>query len=777
MILTLRRELPLSLLLLAGCPDSDELATANTPDGTSGSTGGSTTAAPVTSGGDSSATSTSTWPGTGTTETTSGIDSMPGSGTTGSETTGSGTTDGTTGSDTTGGADTTSTGTTGGSDTTSSGTTGEPGSTSSGTTGEPGSTDTSSDTTSSDTTGSGTTGEPGTTGASGTTGDSDSEGEGEDAWCCEPGCSIPLMQTHIGKVAVQHDGTLITTYDQAKRLRLWVASVLAEILVVDDVDEHLLVGGTLVYEKAGQLHIVDAWNAVELAACPTDTQWGVARDGGYVWTAGAAGVELLELDCSLRWSAAGSLADAKILATADALHVYDADLGAQTVTHFDATDGSASEAEFLGTFASWFADVPRYWATQGPAYRVYDLDNSLVKFTTGLPKYGWGTRLAGNGTMYDLFDPADKANYDPTTHEYSGGAILSSEQDEVRLIRMDVDPPTEQVVKPVCCVNDFSGWDFAFSGGAWVVGGVNGYVADHLGKFVSDPQALYLEGGQAGRVAVGLADARVYLYDLTDDCELTALPMFKRKGGGTMRMSGNGALLVSSEGYYYQNNQGWFAASRLYTLPDGVVIGEYPVGLHSDGLGDHDFADDGMYWSRLKSNAYYTAEIYKTLITGWGYNQSNVLPRFSPDSGHYATSDGSHWVWSWAEAHTTIYATNPSKLVGVAEGVVHGFIDEEHLLVGRYAYADLKSYFIAMDIVALDGTVVQTTNLPEIRRVMHIETGEILVEIHPTKQGAIYNAFTGEKLWTAPPKARVAVVGPDHIATSDAAGVQIIKWR
>ncbi|HEY0133170.1 MAG TPA: hypothetical protein VGB85_03795 [Nannocystis sp.] len=108
---------------------------------------------------------------------------------------------------------------------------------------------------------------------------------------------------------------------------------------------------------------------------------------------------------------------------------------------------------------------------------------------------------------------------------------------------------------------------------------------------------------------------------------------------------------------------------------------------------------------------------------------------------------------------------------------MHGFIDEEHLLVGRYAYADLKSYFIAMDIVALDGTVVQTTNLPEIRRVMHIETGEILVEIHPTKQGAIYNAFTGEKLWTAPPKARVAVVGPDHIATSDAAGVQIIKWR
>ena len=476
------------------------------------------------------------------------------------------------------------------------------------------------------------------------------------------------------------------------------------------------------YERAGQLHVVDAWNAVELAVCPTDTQWGVARDGSYLWTAGAAGVELLELDCSLRWSAAGALGDAKVLATAAALHVYDADLGAQTVTHFDAADGSPSEAEFIGVFASWFADVPRYWATQGPAYRVYDLDNTVAKFSTGLPKYGWGTRLAGNGHMSDLFDPTDVASYSATFHKYSGGAILSIEDDIVQLIRMDVDPPTVQEVKPACCVNETL----------------------RLG--------LRLRG-RGGRVAVGLADGRVYLYDLTDGCELTAHPMFQRGGTSQMRMSGDGSLLLSSEGYKYQNKPSWCAATRLYTLPDGVPIGVYPLGLHSDWIADHDFADNGMYWSRLKGNAYYTAEVFQTLIHGWEYTQSNVMPRFSPDSAHYATSDGSHWAWGWAEAHTGINSTNPSKLVGIAEGVVHGFIDEKHLLVGRYAYVDSKSKFVAMDIVALDGTVVQTTDLPEIRRVMHIETGEILVEIHPNKQGAIYNAFTGEKLWTAPPKA------------------------
>jgi len=41
----------------------------------------------------------------------------------------------------------------------------------------------------------------------------------------------------------------------------------------------------------------------------------------------------------------------------------------------------------------------------------------------------------------------------------------------------------------------------------------------------------------------------------------------------------------------------------------------------------------------------------------------------------------------------------------------------------------------------------------------------------------VFDPFTGVVVWTPPPKAQAAVAGHDHIATNDAAGVQLVKWR
>jgi hypothetical protein len=126
-------------------------------------------------------------------------------------------------------------------------------------------------------------------------------------------------------------------------------------------------------------------------------------------------------------------------------------------------------------------------------------------------------------------------------------------------------------------------------------------------------------------------------------------------------------------------------------------------------------------------------------------------------------------------SHSYIYSVNPYKLIGVTDGVVQGFIDDEHLLIGHYKLPDTT--FIGSAIVGLDGAVIQASTLPDIRRLSRVVTGEILAEIQPDEHAVVFDPFTGDALWTAPPAAMAAIAGHDHIATNDAAGVQLVKWR
>lgn len=73
--------------------------------------------------------------------------------------------------------------------------------------------------------------------------------------------------------------------------------------------------------------------------------------------------------------------------------------------------------------------------------------------------------------------------------------------------------------------------------------------------------------------------------------------------------------------------------------------------------------------------------------------------------------------------------------------------------------------------------MIEASTLPDIRRFSRIATGEILAEVQPDKHAVIFEPFTADPVWAAPPKALAAIAGPDHIATSDAAGVQLVKWR
>ncbi len=626
----------------------------------------------------------------------------------------------------------------------------------------------------------------GTASSSGTDG-TDSEGDTDGGTCCEPGCSSELFATHVGQVAVKHSGTRIASLDQGKHLALWAADTLDRVLTRTAVDEVALVGDTLVYRQGAELHVLDADDGAPLGVCASDKQWGLARDGTYLWTAGAGGIEVLELDCGLRWSVGGDLGDAKVLATAGAVNVYDVDLMPQSVVHLDALDGGQSSDAFVGAFANWFADAPRYWTTQGASYRIYDLDNTEVKLAPGAVQYGWDMYIVSGSGVQSIYAPGTLAQL-KGEYVISGPAALSLDTsgavDVVSLVRLDQDPPTTEVVTPACCVREGGKWKFAFADGAWAVGGASGYASDHLARPITAGQVVGLAGAKVGRVAVGVVDGDVHVYDIGGDCGIFEHPTFSRddgelwEGADLLWMASDGSRLVSRESYRdWPLQLNALAGTRFYALPGGALEGAKQTSINADVIVDHEVSDDGSMYARLVTNMLWSYSAgFAPAGPALAGDSGNVIPRFAPGGAHMVVSDAKPFPNDWGGAFTQISTVAPKKLVAVTAGIPIGFLDDERILVGHYTGV-MNPKFVGSDIVDLAGVVVQATTLPDIRGFVRVGTGEILAQLHPNGDAAIFDPVTGDQLWTAPPGTDVVLAGTDLVVVGDGAFVTLVKWR
>lgn len=626
-----------------------------------------------------------------------------------------------------------------------------------------------------------TTGGPGegTTTGEGDTGEGDTTGGGpvDELECCEPGCARLLLQSHRNPVRVHHGGAAIATHPlYSDELALWDAATLEPLRFELDVKRAELVGERLVFERAGQLHIVDAADGATLAICPAEPAWGLASDASYLWTSGA-GLRVRELDCGVRWSAPAGTGAAKVLAAADALHVYDPGLGAQTVTRFTAADGGASSLPFTGDFAQWFGDVPRFWSTQGDLYRLYDTDGTELEFAFGAPTHGWGTRLLFTKAVYDVYALDAPLVTFKGTARTSRGAILTYDDvaETSTLVRLDVDPIAVTPVVPDCCGTPELPFGFARDGDSWATGGSWGQSTDHLGRPITRGQIRGIAGGAGGRAAVSVDYGYVHVFDVGDACELVEHPPFPGESD-LLHMPADGSLLLMAESIADGVPPKTYAGTRFYSLPDGAPIAEEITSgeLKSQTVIEYDVADDGALWSIRWHNALghrYRAETFPQFE--WLHiGQADVIPKVSPSGAYVVESDGGNPpVNDWTGDHSYVYA--PKQFVAVFKGVAHGFIDDDHLLVGHYA----QKAFLGSEIVDIDGVVVQSTSLPEIHRFSRIGTGEILAIVEPGDDAMIFDPFTGAKLWSAPAGAEVVVAGPDHVVVSLHQRVELLRWR
>jgi hypothetical protein len=156
-------------------------------------------------------------------------------------------------------------------------------------------------------------------------------------------------------------------------------------------------------------------------------------------------------------------------------------------------------------------------------------------------------------------------------------------------------------------------------------------------------------------------------------------------------------------------------------------------------------------------------------------HDGNMLPKLAPDSQHLVETDGLVQDQFGTLVGAQSYVHDPDQFINVFEGVTHGFLDAEHVLVAHYGAP--KETFLGSEIVTLDGTVVQAAGLPEVRRFVRVGTGEILAVVHSTGDAAIFDPFTGETLWSAPPDHQVVLAGPDHVVVGDGARLELVRWR
>ena len=584
-------------------------------------------------------------------------------------------------------------------------------------------------------------------------------------------CSATLAYTLTGEVEVQRTGTRLATRDAARNLVLRRTDDLEPVLDRQGVKAFRLIAGTLVYERAGELQVLAADDGTQLGAVASDAAWGLALDGSYLWIAGDTGLRVHELDGGLRWSVAGDLGDAKVLAAVDAVHVFDADLEAQAVVHLAAADGASSSDAFLGSFARWFADGPRFWTVEGEAHRVHDLDGSLIGAAPGSPEYGFGTRLVDHDGVRDIFAPDVLVPLPHGRRRYSGPAVLvDPELDEygpMQVVRFDTDPVGKTTVQRAADIHSFGA-----AGDEWTIGRVDGQSVDHLGRIISLGDDARVAGSAAGRVAFG-GPGRVHVHDVTSSCAVATSPTLAIVTS-TLALSGDGARLLTSE-LDTHFGQLMRDGTRLYSLPDGERLDSAGCSLVSQRIFAQEIDDAGTLWGRVAGSTenMITISGVPFVEPGLFHDIGMDTPRIAPNGQHTATSPALP-SWSGLSQWQTI-VRDGTKQVAKFAGVPVGFLDDEHLLVDRYD--EEMDVFLEAVIIDLTGAIIQVTTLPDIAELRRIGTGELLVRRRADDRWMVVDPWTGATLWSAGEDVEVAVAGPDHLIGLGHGRVELVRWR
>lgn len=656
------------------------------------------------------------------------------------------------------------TGSSGGSESESSGSSGSSGSSESSGTG----------------TGTGTSTDGGSTDTGSETGETETGGEVEPGACateCVAGCSSVLFAALQGEARLWHTASARLALDEVGRAILFEAPSDVIVDIFGDVDEADLAGGTVGLQSGNGVELRDASNAGLLGAVDvTGADWGLARDGTFVWVADPVALSVYELDGSLRWTLGGDFTDATVLALPDAVHVH-APADPSNVQHVDAVAGTATTVGFAGTFDGWFYDAPRFWTLQADAFRVYESDGTQIALAEGDPGHGYADFVVHDyGDVVTVGAP-DTVLLSIDTPQFSGPAVLGGDFSDVLLVRLDQGMLSSTPITPACCATSFdTDVGFAWAADQWMISGPNGQLYDHQGDSLSNGEVVTAYGSTSGRLGIGTTLNQTWIWDVAPDCTVTYQDRFSRVSE-MAEMAADGSVLVGNERI---NVGGGFVQlqMRVYDLPNGALLDSLLIGSSSFYARDVHVSDDASLVSAAAT--FNSSDNYV-----WGYpgftellgNGGVLAPAVSPDGTLWVRSDGDSNFGGTFEGSSS-YVYDAMGLLAVFDGVTLGFVDDDTLLVASYMETESCflgagecDLYLGADLTDVDGNVIAAAPIPEPRGFTPLSSNVVFIPEPP----AIYDLTTGEALWSG--EGPAAPVGSDHVAHVVDGDLVLTRWQ
>ncbi|MBC8067238.1 MAG: hypothetical protein IAG13_02800 [Deltaproteobacteria bacterium] len=595
---------------------------------------------------------------------------------------------------------------------------------------------------------------------------------------CAPPCEVVLSQTLGPITTLARDATRIAARDSYGEVALFDTAALAGVYSEDDTTWMALSAGVLAIAHGDDVVLRSSTDLTLLGEVFAGGERGLAVDGSYLWSADGEAMRTFATDGTELTSTAGEFTDVHVLALPDSLHVHAESYAEHTVLHVDIASGIVEQVEFEGELIGWFGDVPRFWSHQANAYRLYEPDGTEIAFGVGTIVHGWGDYVitgAGVAHVDDLVTTLLPLTY--TSSRISGPAlaIIGGGPGTSAIVVLDADGPDSQYFPSA---PDEASWAFAWDPAGWAIGDHEGVVRDDHDQHSSIGSIDRLVGGIGGRFLTELEPGVQSIWDVVPGC--TALRNGSVSTVGAFDISPDGSVIVE----WMQDPKAWWAqrGSHFRGLPDGEELGF--VASQAASLTNHEgfsMSDDATLAAHMWSSGdYFESDAFaRESETIWANVGTNVMPALAPD-GLTAVVTDAPWGFgaSYEDSSSTVYSGG--VFTDVFDGVSWGFIDNARVLVSHYEgpgcnIAGECEDFVGTDIVELDGTVVQSTSLPDLRRFQRVDDSSILVDDPPR----IFDVYTSEILWSLDDEDvdDSAAIGEDLVATSDGLSLVVHRWR
>jgi len=587
------------------------------------------------------------------------------------------------------------------------------------------------------------------------------------------------VATLQGEPTVGHSSVARFAYANG-RLILWSVASDQIVAILENVDAAEIADDLLATDDHGVLSLRAASDASVLGTVDVvGAAWGLARDGSYAWVADGTSLRIYETNGALRWELLGDYSGASVLPLPTAVHVYAPALGT-AVQHVDAVTMAVTQVPFAAatTFGGWFYDNPRFWTVQFPTYRLYEADGTQIAFVfDSAPTHGYGDFIVRAGIVASINDPTITI-VSATNPKIYGAAILGGPSAaEAQLIRLDQPVPTLQpIVLPCCNPWDGNSGDFAFANGDFVWSGTSGQVYDDELDALTFGEVEFVDGSISGRLAVATSLDRTWTWDVAGTCAATPLGSFARVSAEA-ELSGNGALLVTAPQVAGPLNV------LFYELPGGALVGSHWNGLSSSSSGGLSVSHTGNLVGSIEANTgTFLGRVNQ--FPGWAqwaWTNSPIPPATSPDGTLAALNFASSQVVNATFEGTNSTVHDGTGPVAVIDGVAHGFVDDDTLLVSHYDFVGgpnfclqpgLCDVFVSADVVDALGVVIAPSPIPDPRGFSRISSTEVFLPNPP----AIYEIYTGDLLWSGAP-GPAAPVGPNHVVHMVNGVLVLTHWR